>query len=82
MKVIEIQKRINSYIFYVIFPYNAQNPTEQLTKDLTDLQLIESKLKKIHIDLDNRKNMLTKKEKKNSYPPRKVWNISIINIKW
>lgn len=62
MKVLELQKKIYSHIYVVVFPQNPQNPTDNLTKALIDLRLLERKLKNIQIDLDNTKYMLETKD--------------------
>lgn len=47
MRVEKLQQQIESHICVVVVPNNPENPTEQLSKALTELQLSENELKKV-----------------------------------
>lgn len=47
----------------IVVPEDTQNPIDHLTQALTELQLYEGELKKIHSDFDTAKSQLAQKEK-------------------
>jgi len=60
----------------VVVLNNPQNPIEQLTKVLIELQLSENEWKKVQIDLENIKHTLENKEKQLQSTQQNVDQIS------
>lgn len=76
IQVVELQEKMNYHVCVVEIPKYPQNPTEHLTKALTELQLSKGELKRVQRYLDFANTRPAQKEKQLEVA---LTNVEIIN---
>lgn len=73
-----LQQKINAHVFTIVVQPESEDPTDKLTRVMTELKMLEDELRKIQKSLDDIKQKLRHKERQfnitreNATPPQKL----------